>query len=105
MEPRLVGDVIWQTHVAEKNWKQANEYCGGLDEGQRHWRLPTLFELQRRFPKESSAYAINPKDPSVWSSTIPEGIEDDALLLDIISGKSHHRDKTYGGYVICVAND
>jgi hypothetical protein len=97
--------LVWQPHVQEMNWNRADEYCNALRDDQRRWRLPTLSELQGYFPAKSSKYVINRNDPSVWSSTIPERINEDALLLNIVSGQSHHRNKTNGGYVLCVAED
>jgi len=104
-ESRQAIGVVWQTHVQEMNWNRAKEHCNALRDDQRHWRLPTLSELQGYFPANSGKYAINRNDPSVWSITIPEGIEEDALLLNIVSGQSHHRNKTDGGYVLCISTD
>ena len=110
-----VTGLIWQkTYASNKTWKEALEYCEGLNyAGYTDWRLPNAAEIftfsdptRTSTPKVALAgyYGIWPNDgmKNFWSSTTQVSDTNIARSLTDYVGQLSYDNKTKGQYVRCV---
>ena len=110
-----VTGLIWQkTYASNKTWKEALEYCEGLDyAGYTDWRLPNAAEIftfsdptRTSTPKVALAgySGIWPNDgmKNFWSSTTQVSDTNIARSLTDYVGQLSYDNKTKGQYVRCV---
>lgn len=87
------------------NFKEATDYCAGLDQGgKKGWRLPTrraLTELAKNRKPETFSFSIR---EFFWAED--SGNSADAWTVNLESGEPSYESKeTFGGGALCVRNE
>ena len=96
---RSGGGYEWSEKAPEKmNWDIAKEYCETLNEGESHWKLPTLSELTTIY-QESHQSAFGDTD-DFWTSE--EINENRAYGFDFSFGRKNPSSKESEFSVRCV---
>lgn len=90
----MSGSYIIQVQKGQKSgtatYTPMQDYCSGLDEDGKGWRLPTMIELYAMYINRSvidgSADAIALINGGFWSSSVPNGDSDRRCRLDFRDG-------------------
>jgi hypothetical protein len=104
--------LIWQSNpsTSKRTWQDAKEYCNNLSYGSRSdWRLPNIDELmsltdKSKYKPSIATNEINIKSSYYWTSSTIKWNTSYAWSVLFSRGYGFLNDKSYEGYVLCVAD-